>query len=247
MRKASSSVISSTFSTNSSFERRRATTRSQARISARADDHHHEQRERRLGERQRHRDAERVGRLRRAPGISTSSGTTARSWNSSTPITSRPCGAVELAALGEQLRDDRGRGHGERCRRARAPACQAPPAASDAATTSASGGARPARGRGRTPRGASAISLRQAELQADREHQEHHAELGERVRSPRGPATRPSACGPSARPVSQVADHRRQAQAAAQHHRRARRWRAESAPTAGTSCGCESMGYTRRQ
>src|SRR5438445_595344 len=88
--KASSSVTSSTFRTNSSFERRRATIPSQARIS--------------LGPRV-ITTASASTALPRAmataapsasadwssAGSSTSKGTTARSWNSSMPMTWRPC------------------------------------------------------------------------------------------------------------------------------------------------------------
>ena len=108
--KAASSVISSTFSTNSSFERRRATARSQARIGRGPPTITMRERGRRLGERQRHGDADRVGRLARARDQ--------HQQRHDREVLEQQhrdhlaaVRAVELAALGEQLGDDRGRGH----------------------------------------------------------------------------------------------------------------------------------------
>ena len=63
-------------------------------------------------------------------------------------------------------------------------------------------------------RAAASLQLRQAELEPDREHQEHDAELGEVRASSRCPGSSASACGPTTMPTSEVAEHRRQAQRA---------------------------------
>ena len=123
---------------------------------------------------------------------------------------SRPCGVPSSHALGEHLRHDRRRAHRQR-------AAQREPGLPAVAQRSA---ARPSRGDRRDRdlreaepehRAAHRAQLRQAELEPDREHQEHDAELGEVARRLRRREPTPSACGPTRDADEQIAEDRRQA------------------------------------
>ena len=183
----------------SSFERRFATRWNHAGIELLPEPENRAEDRRRLERREPEGAGEIARRRPRAPGTSTSSGTTARSCASSTPMTSRPCGVSSLHALGQQAHDDRGRGHRQRG----AERERALPAA-------AGGGEQRGEERGGEHhlqpaepehQAAHLRELRQAELEADGEHQEHHAELGEIGGVSRSSAIQPRACGPSATPI----------------------------------------------
>ena len=128
-------------------------------------------------------------------GSRMSSGTTARSWNSSTPITCRPCGAASSRRLGEQLRDDRGGGHRHGSREGE---------------TGLPGGAQPERAahreryRAEDLREAQAEHTRRMEISFGRLNsrpmeniRKQHAHSASTRISPRS-ETRPKTCGPSA-------------------------------------------------
>ena len=122
-------------------------------------------------------------------GISTSKGTTARSWNSSTPMTRRPCSlssssrsAMSLTTIAVEL-------IARALPRAIAP-CQSSPRPRLPASASSPGQERVAGERGKDrqhhlaqaeaeDQPLHALQLRQVELEADHEHQEDDAELGQ--------------------------------------------------------------------
>ena len=126
----------------------------------------------------------------------------------------------ELHALGEHLRHDRRRAHRERAaeREARLPAV-----ADDMQHQHRADGRdrhlREPEPEHRAPHG---LQLRQAELEADREHQEDDAEFGEVARHPRCPAPTPARAG---RPRCRPAGSRGSAAAGRAGRRRRRRRR----------------------
>ena len=116
------------------------------------------------------------------------------------PITSRAVRRVELDALGEHLRHDGGRAHRQRAAEAK-PASQ--PKRSKCSPTIATSVviATCASPRPNTARRI-VLQLRQAEFEADREHQEDDAEFGQIAHVARRPAPSASACGPTAMPTT---------------------------------------------
>ena len=196
--KASSRVTSSTFRTNSSFERRRATIPSQARIS--------------FGPRV-ITTASASTALPRAmataapsasadwssAGSSTSRGTTARSWNSSMPMTWRPCAVSSSSRSASSLETIAVEDIAAMPPRA-SPACHEAPAASAAATASAIVAATWARPSPNTARrmARSFGKLNSSPIENIRNTTPNCA--SRRVSSMS--ETSPSACGPKARPLT---------------------------------------------
>ena len=122
----------------------------------------------------------------------TSSGTTARSWNSSTPMTRRPCSLSSSSRSAISLTDDRRRAHRQRAaERDRALPAEPPGAAGARANRPGQQGVADDRGEDRQhdlaraeaeDQLSHAAQLRQVELEADHEHQEDDAELGQVAR-----------------------------------------------------------------
>ena len=118
-------------------------------------------------------------------GISTSKGTTARSWNSSTPDDALAVLAFQFQPLGQQLDDDGRAAHRHRARqRNRGAPLHAPQGGRQRRQEQRADGGQhdreqhlgqpePEDVRSHGPQ------LVQVEFQADHEHQEHHAELGQ--------------------------------------------------------------------
>ena len=185
VRNASSSVISSTLSTNSSFERRRATD---------AEPGAHQPRARRAP-----RSASAIAALPSATAIATPSASAGCARAPASARAAAPPRGPGTAAR----RSPRGRA---RCRARRARRAASRRSRSTTSPRCRRARARPARTRRRRARSpttsasrqptcatpsaehdaAHGDELRQAEFQPDREHQEHDAEFGERVGSLRG-------------------------------------------------------------
>ena len=195
---AAASVISSTLSTNSSFERRRATTRSQRRIGRGPPTITSTSAAVALA------SAAAMARPIASAGcpstgISTSSGTTARSWNSSTAITSRPC-ALSSSPRSTSSFDTIAVDDMARMPPSASPACHDAPnsVALPMASASVAATCAPPRPNTRRRMVFSLVRLNSRPIENIRKTTPSSAR---RLVSSRS-ATTPSACGPSARPVT---------------------------------------------
>ncbi len=118
---------------------------------------------------------------------------------------------IELHAFGQQLGQDRGRGHGNRPaeRQRRCPG----QVRQHGQRQHQRGGHEDLREPQPEDDALHAVQARQRELEADREHQEHHAELGQVARS-LGVRDQVQGVRTQRRPDQDVAEHRRQVERA---------------------------------
>ena len=157
-------------------------------------------------------------------GTRISSGTTARSWNSNTPMIERPC-AESSSRRSASSRDTTAvEDIASAPRRGRLATCHSagamPPASNAAPTQRAMRHAHLGRGAQSEHLAAHGAQLGQAEFQTDGEHQEHHAELREMPRLCAVSRIRAQRMRADHHADREIAEHRRQREDAKGHHHR---------------------------